>query len=367
MNTLALGLWPHLDSNLVRTDDDRGEILKPIFTILRRQSDGQSLYRFSEDSCLAITTLDGTLWSLAEDFESGPAVAERDLRKCILDMTTGKSVNLPGTARALAWTNDAMLLIASEPRTGLRLWDNARSAWHDSAVATAEVSGIGHDRTQGHAFEIPIGPLVRISPDGRRIAWCQDLGTPNVLNLRTGTMTEFPDVLWTTSSDIEFSVDGRYVISTHFPNDGPERGQFLWDVQTGECLDLIGDDCFVEVCEGESLIPWVTGIRVFRPDIEPTIHDLAEPLFPNGRISGRFDSEITFRCRHCHRWSALPSSVLDTIESIHKTARLTHEDSPVLELPDNAWDCVPALLFECPTCDQQQKSTPFVVDRRSAL
>ncbi|MGZ0174897.1 MAG: hypothetical protein ACKVHE_35820 [Planctomycetales bacterium] len=112
-------------------------------------------------------------------------------------------------------------------------------------------------------------------------------------------------------------------------------------------------------------MPWVTGIRIFRPEIGSPIGNLTEPLYPDGHIPGRFDDDITFRCRRCQQWSPLTASIQSAIASIHKAARLSKEDSPVLHLPTGAWDRESQLKFECPQCHQPHKSTPFVVDRRS--
>ena len=189
------------------------------------------------------------------------------------------------------------------------------------------------------------------------------------MTIKNGAVTRFPDVMWAGAHDLKFSADGQYLVTTYQMYDGSTGGHFLWDVQTGECLDLIGDDCDIEgvrVSAPEPVIPWVTGVRIFRPESTPALEDLHEPLYPNGRIPGRFDEEITFRCQHCGRRSPLPADTQDCIRSIHRTARLSDEDSPVLKLPDAAWQD-PGLSLECPNCHQPHKSTPFVVDRQREL
>ena len=62
-------------------------------------------------------------------------------------------------------------------------------------------------------------------------------------------------------------------------------------------------------------------------------------------------------------------SVLDTIKSIHRKAKLDPASSPVLELPvlelpSEAWDDEPGLDFQCPACQQPHRSTPFCIDRK---
>ena len=89
------------------------------------------------------------------------------------------------------------------------------------------------------------------------------------------------------------------------------------------------------------------------------------PIPLNGKpVPGTFDEAITFRCRRCAQRAPLPLRVLDTIKSIHRNAKPAPSSSPVLELPDEAWDGEPGLNFPCPTCQQPHRSTPFAIDRR---
>ena len=99
-----------------------------------------------------------------------------------------------------------------------------------------------------------------------------------------------------------------------------------------------------------------------------------QPLSPTGPtpiplkgqpVPGTFDEAITFRCRRCAKRAPLPPRVLDTIKSIHRNAKLDPSSSPVLELPDEAWDDDEHdLNFQCLACQQPHRSTPFVIDRR---
>ena len=89
------------------------------------------------------------------------------------------------------------------------------------------------------------------------------------------------------------------------------------------------------------------------------------PIPLNGQpVPGTFDDDITFRCRRCGQRDRLPLSVLKTINSIHRNAKLDPSSSPVLELRDEAWDDEPGLDFQCPACQQKHRSTPFCIDRR---
>ena len=85
-------------------------------------------------------------------------------------------------------------------------------------------------------------------------------------------------------------------------------------------------------------------------------------VVPEG-LPGRYDDNITFLCpilRERAERAILPDEVMSTINRI--TRYVTN--SPVLELPDEAWDDEPRLDFDCPKCGQKLRSTPFYVDRQ---
>ena len=79
-------------------------------------------------------------------------------------------------------------------------------------------------------------------------------------------------------------------------------------------------------------------------------------------LSGHYDEQITFLCPILRERTVLPDEVISTIDRI--TRHVTN--SPVLELPDEAWDDEPRLDFDCPKCDQKHRSTPFYVDRQKS-
>ena len=77
-------------------------------------------------------------------------------------------------------------------------------------------------------------------------------------------------------------------------------------------------------------------------------------------LTGRYDDNITFLCPKLRERAVLPGEVISTIDRI--TRHVTN--SPVLELPDEAWDDEPGLDFDCKKCGQKHRSTPFYVDRQ---
>ena len=64
-------------------------------------------------------------------------------------------------------------------------------------------------------------------------------------------------------------------------------------------------------------------------------------------------------CPFCGHGFAPPALVLATIEKITKKARLRPEQSPCVELPDEARE-EPGLLSDCPKCGETLKFNPFI-------
>jgi hypothetical protein len=327
--------------------------------VLYRQDDHQVLCQFPQVSSgfsSGIASPDATRWCFDASGESG-----QEPIQWVVDVLTGITSTLHGSGKPITWTRDGRVLITSGPDAGIRLWNCGADEWiDDPALSRLRIEG----------------DSVALSPDGRRLASCRGWGSPTeIVAITKGARrskyaeTKLSDVTWAQSYNGRFSANGRYLITTYQMSDGSTGGHFLWDVQTGQCLDLIADDCDIEgvrAAAPEPIIPWVTGVRIFRPESAPALDNLHEPLYPDGRIPGRFDEEITYRCRHCSRWSPLPDGTLVSIRKIHERAQLSSEDSPVLKLRDGAWSGS-GLSVECPHCHQTQKSTPFVVDRQAEL
>ena len=82
----------------------------------------------------------------------------------------------------------------------------------------------------------------------------------------------------------------------------------------------------------------------------------------DGKI-GQWDKNIKIQCQWCGEQFPVAEKILDVIRAINRNAKIQPNQSPCLELPDEAWD-EPRLLSECPLCRQPLKFNPFVVDNR---
>lgn len=65
----------------------------------------------------------------------------------------------------------------------------------------------------------------------------------------------------------------------------------------------------------------------------------------------------------CGQRLPVSRKILDVIREISRNANLSPDQSPCLELPDEAWG-EPRLLSECPLCHKPLKFNPFIVDNR---
>ncbi len=79
---------------------------------------------------------------------------------------------------------------------------------------------------------------------------------------------------------------------------------------------------------------------------------------PLGR-KGHWDEHITAFCPWCQQRFNTPKKVLGTIEGINRNSKLTQDQSPCLNLPDEVWDD-PGLLSDCPKCGKKLKFNPFI-------
>lgn len=76
---------------------------------------------------------------------------------------------------------------------------------------------------------------------------------------------------------------------------------------------------------------------------------------------GHWDDNITAVCQWCGQRFPVADEILNVIAAIARDARLSPDQSPCLELPDEAWE-EPKLVSECPMCHSPLKFNPFIVD-----
>jgi hypothetical protein len=89
----------------------------------------------------------------------------------------------------------------------------------------------------------------------------------------------------------------------------------------------------------------------------------SEWRFPTERAESEWEDGCRVLCCWCGKRFPLAPKIHDVITAITRNAGLSPEQSPCLELPEEAWE-EPGLVSECPLCRRPIKYNPFIVDNR---
>lgn len=289
----------------------------------------------------------------------------------------------------LGFTRDGRsILFLSKAGDQLRSWNIEINDWGTTLKLRGKRDRCW--RMEQVAEETPfVAPIVQ-SPDGRKLlfGWGTVLVHLNQPDHGEPALeTPLRETSWSLFfKSAAFSPDGKYLATGYQSDDAWESGAVrLWSVATGECLggvdtpaqptkvdcdgrllDQNGIDLGIRIDDTKPGPAWVTGVRLYRFHATDNPQSKPEELSATASIeqaSGRFDDEITFRCRRCGVRKRFPADVELAIKTILKDAGLDGSASPVLELHDEAWN-EEGLEFKCDDCHQPHRSTPFYVDRQ---
>jgi WD40 repeat protein len=143
-----------------------------------------------------------------------------------------------------------------------------------------------------------------------------------------------------------------------------DKSCIIWNLETGEKIG------FFSSTSGINAVSCYPG-GIFGGDTSGNIIFLTinKTLMYSGRILVTlrqiWDYEmqkqlpLSSDCLVCGHRFAPPTEVLTTIETITMKADLRPEQSPCLELPDEAWEDS-GLLSNCPNCGAELKFNPFI-------
>ncbi len=138
----------------------------------------------------------------------------------------------------------------------------------------------------------------------------------------------------------------------------------LWDMQSGDQLAKFFTNSGITssaIYSGGILLGCSSGEVVFLNTSKELLH--SGIAIATIRQIWDFElqryQELSADCPLCGQRFAPTASVLATIEEITKKAGLRPEQSPCLELPNEAWE-EPGLLGNCPECGEALKFNPFV-------
>jgi WD40 repeat protein len=320
----------------------------------------------------------------------------------MLDLQTGACIKTrKGDMKAintLTTTADGRLAISGDTDGGRRLWDlrtlqclgtseSLRPLWDKAVLSFALtpdgkifVSGKPEEKDNLYVFDFYTGICLNtleghkraavaasITPNGRLAISGSDDTTVRLWDLRTGICLKklegHTDRVYYTSS---LSADGLHILS--ISNDTTLR---IWDLVRGECVALeqarapITTAIFSEA-EGYLVCGTSEGevINFFAANLERgPLTVTATRIWLCSTPNSHWDDQVTAFCLWCANRFPITKKILALIGALNRDARITPDQSPCLELPDEAWD-EPGLLSECPLCHKPLKFNPFIVDNR---
>lgn len=208
---------------------------------------------------------------------------------------------------------------------------------------------------QGHTDDVW---AVAISPDGKLAATGSSDRTCILWDIKTGQrITTFIGHNYSVKA-LAFTPDGNYIISG-----SEDKTCILWDILRKNPLARFVCSSSID-CIALSSIKILLGCR----DGNLIFLDLNRNLLSPGKSISRIVQIYDFEkkkqtapicdCPLCNFRFEPPLLIIRTILRILKDERLTNDQSPCLELPDEAWEH-PGLIGECPSCHEKIKFNPF--------
>jgi len=298
-----------------------------------------------------------------------------------------------GSINTLNLTPDSCRVVSGSEDNTLRVWDfeygqclNVLEG-HTGSINTLSLAPDGHlavsgsddntlrvwDLESGKCLNTLVGHTsmvnsLSLTPDGRRVVSGSDDNTLRVWDLKTSKCLKILEGPLDSVYAVSLSPDGRQSLS--ISNDNTLR---IWDLETERCLAIISEpNKFLSISQlsGKSVIGvgFENGSVVLyhiRNHFLKSVPITAQRLwiFHTRSKSGKWSENISVCCSLCGKRFPVSDKILDLITSINRNAGITPEQSPILHLPDEAWD-EPRLISECPLCHKPLKYNPFIVDNR---
>ena len=202
------------------------------------------------------------------------------------------------------------------------------------------------------------------TPDGRKLFSVQEDYKIIIWNPKTGVILK---------ETYDFKIFGKNNISICISPDGMKllRRTSFNSLVLSDSENLYGKmySNFVLSPDTQEFKLFQNGVLITRSNGSPIILDINYKLLNSGpgilTIRKIWDFELHYYlpcsadCPLCGHRFAPPASVITTIENITHKAGLRPEQSPCLELPNEAWED-PGLLGNCPKCEAELKFNPFI-------
>jgi len=156
---------------------------------------------------------------------------------------------------------------------------------------------------------------------------------------------------------LEVTKNGKYILSGSI-----DKSLKLWDISEGSLISHLQTKASTNSIS-------ISDRVIVGDTVGISQYEIDQSLLFNDSVIATITSIWNFklkqyqspsaRCPHCRSRFLPPSSIISTIKKIAKQAGLKPEQSPCLELPDEAWE-QPGLLSNCPKCGQSIKFNPFI-------
>jgi WD40 repeat protein len=270
----------------------------------------------------------------------------------ILDLTSGELFQLSNghknSVTCICIAPDGKLFISGSSDSCLLLWD----------MKTGEVLNklVQHNMVT----------TVNITPDGRIILSGDQYGRLIIWDIKTGQSLKTLEGHTGQIKEVVINQDGTRAISI-----SSDHSLILWDLERGISLAyFMGKSGFLTVATYKDGI--IAGTE--NGDVEILSVDRNILCPKSGIICLRHIYDFKIQkllplagdCPFCGHRFMPPTSVLATINKITKNADLKPEQSPCLELPDDAWED-PGLLGNCPKCGEELKFNPFIAGGENTI
>jgi telomerase protein component 1 len=168
-----------------------------------------------------------------------------------------------------------------------------------------------------------------------------------------------------TIRNIRVTPDCNKVVS--FSDDKTIR---LWRLDDGKCISVLPvpgrPTCLFKIGPNGNFVcgtqlGQVLFNSIYNLDLDMPIVNAVRKWIFGKHGEGRWDDMITATCTYCGIIFSLDQEVVNIIDNISQKNHLSPDQSPILELPDEAWED-PRLLSDCPHCHKPLRFNPFIVD-----